>query len=181
MQEHNLLFLLVNKALFSKNSYEYTWNTKKITYQSRGTESIYAIAKRYNVSATDIKSWNIIKGTKLNPGKRITLYVTEKKKINDNSETVLVEDEKDENDISDETYKKGIAYKPEIKRPESKPKPVENKAILSEANKVYKVRQGDTLYAISKEHGMTLQQLLELNKLSSSSVIKPGEKLIISQ
>jgi len=162
----------------SGNPYEYTWNTKKITYQPRHTESIYAIAKRYDVSASDIKSWNIIRGSKVNAGKRITLYVTEKKKINDNAESVMAVDE---NDISDETYKKGIAYKPEIKRPVTKPKPVENRAAIIEANKVYKVRQGDTLYAISKEHGMTLKELLELNKLSSSSVIKPGEKLIISQ
>jgi LysM repeat protein len=39
----------------------------------------------------------------------------------------------------------------------------------------YRVVKGDTLFAIAKEHGITLQKLQEINKFSSNHVIKAGD------
>lgn len=43
----------------------------------------------------------------------------------------------------------------------------------------YTVKKGDTLYGIAKKNGMTVPELLALNNLDSSVVIKAGQKLKI--
>jgi LysM repeat protein len=44
----------------------------------------------------------------------------------------------------------------------------------------YEVRRGDTLYAIAKTHGISMDQLLKLNKLKRNAEIEPGQKLLVS-
>ncbi len=55
-------------------------------------------------------------------------------------------------------------------------------ATLSAATptKDYTVVKGDTLYSIAKKNGMTLAELMALNNLDNSSVIKVGQKLKIA-
>ncbi|MEA1949595.1 MAG: LysM peptidoglycan-binding domain-containing protein [Thermodesulfobacteriota bacterium] len=43
----------------------------------------------------------------------------------------------------------------------------------------YTVRPGDTLYRISRTHGLTVKKLRILNKLSDKAVINPGQKLLV--
>ncbi|MCK4860092.1 MAG: LysM peptidoglycan-binding domain-containing protein [Candidatus Omnitrophica bacterium] len=43
----------------------------------------------------------------------------------------------------------------------------------------YTVRPGDTLYRISRTHGLTVKKLRILNKLSDKAVIHPGQKLLV--
>lgn len=54
----------------------------------------------------------------------------------------------------------------------SRQKPRNNQAAAS-----YKVTAGDNLYRIAVRHGMTLNQLLELNGLQPNSKIVPGSTL----
>lgn len=44
---------------------------------------------------------------------------------------------------------------------------------------VYTVQKGDTVYSIAKKNGMTVAELLSLNNLDNSAVIKVGQKLKI--
>ena len=41
----------------------------------------------------------------------------------------------------------------------------------------YTVKQGDTLYSISRRHGLTVDRICELNGISPSDPIKPGQTL----
>lgn len=43
----------------------------------------------------------------------------------------------------------------------------------------YTVRSGDTLYRISRTHGLTVKKLRILNKLSDKAVIHPGQELLV--
>jgi len=43
----------------------------------------------------------------------------------------------------------------------------------------YTVRSGDTLYGISRTHGLTVKKLRILNKLSDKAVIHPGQELLV--
>ncbi|RZB31200.1 MAG: hypothetical protein SRB2_04725 [Desulfobacteraceae bacterium Eth-SRB2] len=43
----------------------------------------------------------------------------------------------------------------------------------------YTVRPGDTLYRISRTHGLTVKKLRILNKLSDKAVIHPGQELLV--
>ncbi|AOS46408.1 Muramidase-2 precursor [Lacunisphaera limnophila] len=55
------------------------------------------------------------------------------------------------------------------------PKPVENVAPVS----TYTVERGDSLWSISKKHGLTVAELAKANSLASGVALKPGRKLII--
>lgn len=55
--------------------------------------------------------------------------------------------------------------------PPAKPKKKETTA------KFHEVRAGETLYGISRNVGLTLDQLRSYNKLSSTDTIRPGQKL----
>lgn len=44
----------------------------------------------------------------------------------------------------------------------------------------YQVQPGDTLYGISRQHNLTLEELLKLNNLARDSVIKSGQTLIVA-
>jgi membrane-bound lytic murein transglycosylase MltF len=41
------------------------------------------------------------------------------------------------------------------------------------------VRSGETLYGISRKYGLTVKELTRLNRISTSTIIKPGDKLKI--
>lgn len=57
-------------------------------------------------------------------------------------------------------------------------KPQQASATAQAANShVYVVKSGDTLYDISRKHGITWQQLGQLNKLTNPHRIYPGQKL----
>jgi len=45
----------------------------------------------------------------------------------------------------------------------------------------YVVQNGDSLTAIARKHGMSLWQLCKLNKLTTKSTIRPGQKLYLSK
>ena len=45
------------------------------------------------------------------------------------------------------------------------------------AGQYHVVQQGETLYSISKQYGLTVEQLTRLNKLSKGSPIQPGQRL----
>jgi peptidoglycan lytic transglycosylase D len=44
----------------------------------------------------------------------------------------------------------------------------------------YKVRKGDTVYSIAKRHGLSAEELRELNDLSKRSKLHPGQRIRVS-
>jgi LysM repeat protein len=45
--------------------------------------------------------------------------------------------------------------------------------------KYHQVKAGETLYSISKQYGLTVEELLKLNRMEAGSVIVTGQKLIV--
>lgn len=52
-------------------------------------------------------------------------------------------------------------------------------AAQPEAERVYIVKRGDTLWAIARAHGTTWQKLAELNKLRNPDLIFPGQRILL--
>ena len=57
------------------------------------------------------------------------------------------------------------------------PKPAKKAAPKAAAT--YTVARGDTVWAIAQRHGKSVDQVLSANRLSRSSIIYPGQKLVI--
>lgn len=48
-------------------------------------------------------------------------------------------------------------------------------------NNIYVVQPGDSLYVISKEYGLTVDQLVELNGINASDLIYPGDTIALDE
>lgn len=131
-------------------------------------EQLSSIARKYNCTIADLKSWNRIRKNKLVTGQRLTVYVEQK------TEKLAAKPTQDKNTIA-----------------ENKSKTEEN-ALVSEAKSVevvktsaqenvkfayHTVQPGDTLWNIAKRYdGMTVQQIKKINRLSTNE-LKVGTKL----
>lgn len=73
------------------------------------------------------------------------------------------------------------AESPPLKPEAAAPKPPATAAKIekSSAAKVYLVQKGDTLYSISRKHGVPVEQILKLNRVSAKDPIRPGQKLTL--
>ena len=58
-----------------------------------------------------------------------------------------------------------------------------NKLVASRTKKdrYHEVRQGDSLFKIAQKHGITVEELCRLNKITSKTVIRPGQKLLVAR
>ncbi len=57
--------------------------------------------------------------------------------------------------------------------------PVVKSSASKSVVKTHVVKKGETLYSISKQYGLSVAQLMTLNKVSKGAVINPGQKLKI--
>jgi membrane-bound lytic murein transglycosylase D len=48
------------------------------------------------------------------------------------------------------------------------------------ADEYYEVSQGDTLYSIARRHGLSVEELLDLNRMGGDSTIHPGQRLRVT-
>ena len=60
------------------------------------------------------------------------------------------------------------------------PKPTPEKTTLQAEARYHEVRRGETLFRISKDYGLSLEQLCRLNQITPDTPIQPGQKLLIS-
>jgi hypothetical protein len=51
----------------------------------------------------------------------------------------------------------------------------------TEEEQYHEVLQGDSLFKIAQKHGITVEELCFLNKITSKTVIRPGQKLIVAE
>ncbi|MCS7278893.1 MAG: LysM peptidoglycan-binding domain-containing protein [Thermodesulfobacteriaceae bacterium] len=76
------------------------------------------------------------------------------------------------------TSKSNLISKSSFKNKRKKYKVLENNSFQNLT--YYEVKKGDTLYSIAKRHGISVEELKNLNNLGNSA-LKPGQKLIISK
>jgi LysM repeat protein len=60
------------------------------------------------------------------------------------------------------------------------PKPTPVKTTPQTKAKYHEVRRGETLFRISKDYGLSLEQLCRLNQITPDTPIHPGQKLLVS-
>jgi membrane-bound lytic murein transglycosylase D len=110
---------------------------RKLQYHTiKSGESLGKIADKYNVSISNLKSWNNIKGTTIQAGKKLKIY--------SNKKIVIKSEAKSNNDGT------------------------------------YTVKNGDSLFSISKQFpGVSIDDLKKWNDISSDN-IQPGMKLKIN-
>jgi cell wall-associated NlpC family hydrolase len=122
-------------------------------YQVKKGDSLYLIGRRSGVSVKELQRLNGLKGDALKPGQ------------------VLLLGRK-----ATPAGGKGAAEKPSA-APAVRPAPAADSTVTAAT---YKVKKGDSLYAIARSNGLTVLELKRLNGLKSDT-LKPGQKLLLAK
>lgn len=124
-----------------------------IKYKVKKGDTLTSLAKRYNTTVEEIKRLNKFKKQKaLKPGQVIMLSAR--------NET------KQQNSDSDKT---------DLKKGSKKSKDT----TTNTGSKTYTVRKGDNLEVIAKKNGLSLDKILEINKLAKDDSIHPGQVIVV--
>jgi len=136
----------------------------QISHLIKKGEQLSSIARKYGVSVTDIKTWNLIGKKGLRPGRRLVIYKAEKVVPPVNAtETKTTENPTAENN-SQTTENKQLAENHPILRPST-----------------YLVRKGDTFYKIAMDFSISVEDLLALNGLLKGASLQVGQKLKVTK
>jgi membrane-bound lytic murein transglycosylase D len=140
-------------------------NRDKIIYTVKSGDNLGYISEWYHVKISDIRYWNNVHGNMIRVGQKLNIYVPKGSAAKYN----------DINKLSFEEKQRKIG-KTISKAPETK-----TTTESTNTNYVYyKVRSGDTLWEIAKKHqGVTENDIMELNNISSGRSLKAGQVIKI--
>ena len=136
----------------------YLSNRDVVEYVVKKGETIGSIAKKYHMSASDLKALNGLTKNYVKPKKRLLVYVgAPKGKIPENYAYLG-------NPPAEKTVKPSKENTP----------PKE-----SSSSDFHVVKSGESLGKISQQYGCTVDDLMKWNNLKSSTIV-PGQKIIVS-
>lgn len=148
-------------AMLARNTPGSTYGRKRITYRVRSGDVLGKIAMRYHVRVSDLRKWNRIRGNMIRIGQRLNIWVLP-----------------DYSSKTRDIYTSGTAVKQKSVRKIAKSEPSDNET-QDQNGKYYQVRNGDTLWDISKMYNdLSIEKIKKLNNLEGNK-IKPGQKLLI--
>lgn len=154
-------------------------------------ETLYSIAQQYNVEVEQLKRWNDVDANGLSVGQSLVIRTSPA-----NRDSIVHEVEKQETLFSiSKKYNVSIAEIKSWNNLESNNLTVGQKLTIypseknsgqksivvdkkTEQNTYYTVKSGDSLYRIAQEHNMSVEELKQLNDLSSNT-IRVGQKLTV--
>ncbi|TDB65805.1 LysM peptidoglycan-binding domain-containing protein [Arundinibacter roseus] len=168
---------------------DYVYTTKRTKHTVRSGETLSSISNKYGVSIADVKSWNRMRSTKLLRGQKLTIVrkvrtatprpieAVASAKTTETSPTkpVLTEPVNEATSKTDGEEEIALAdeEEEEADAPVAKPKTKKGQPL------VHLVKKGETLAAISRTYGVTVDELKERNDLSNGTIF-PGQKLEVA-
>lgn len=139
---------------------------KPTSYKVMRGDTLASISDKFNVPVDSIKNMNKIRGNKIIPGMKLKIMPTSEAVAKvETSSTPAVEQAE-----SKVNSKASIVPAAPKKERSSKP-----------SSGAYKVRGGDTLYAIAAKNKMSVAEIAALNNMSRSSTLKAGMTLKLSK
>lgn len=132
-------------------------------------ETLWSISQKYGIKLSSLKSKNRIRrDNELKVG--MVLNLQESRKRGEEIQIIPVSSPKVQNTV--------VAQAPERKETVVQQSPVtDSKSTSSQIT--HTVSPGETVFAISKRYGVTMDQLKNWNKIGSQNIISVGQKLVI--
>ncbi len=125
----------------------------QITHTVEPGETLFSISRRYNVTIAEIQQWNNLENPNLSTGMELRIF----RPINNQQEQEAIE-------------------------PEAAEEPEQRESIVRQRegglNTYYIVRSGDSLYRIANQHGLSVNELKELNNLETD-MLRVGQRLTV--
>ena len=162
----------VVKALANYIGVPYSLNEESDYYVVKKGDSLWSIAKKYNMTVDELKSINNLKSNLLSIGQRLKI-----KESNDNQNIYIVKK-------GDTLYKIANMYGTTVDNLKALNNLKNNnlsigqKLIVPSKNKIYIVQKGDSLWSIAIKYDTTVDSIKRNNNLSTN-VLQIGQKLKI--
>lgn len=162
----------VVKALANYIGVPYSLNEETDYYVVKKGDSLWSIAKKYNMTVDELKSINNLKSNLLSIGQRLKI-----KESNDNQNIYIVKK-------GDTLYKIANMYGTTVDNLKALNNLKNNnlsigqKLIVPSKNKIYIVQKGDSLWSIARKYDTTVDSIKRNNNLSTN-VLQIGQKLKI--
>ncbi|MBQ3435723.1 MAG: LysM peptidoglycan-binding domain-containing protein [Bacilli bacterium] len=157
-----------------------SYSTDGDTYIVKKGDTLYSIARRYNMSVDNLKTLNNLTSNEIQIGQ--VLKVSNKDQLNKDVIVYIVQRGDSLYKISKmfgttiESIKRLNNLSSDIITPGQEL--VINENIPVGENNYYVVKKGDTLYGIAKNNNITVDDLIKTNNLTSL-ILKVGDKLIV--
>ncbi len=137
------------------------WNPDDYTVKSGDT--VYSIAWRYEIDTEDFAAWNNLSESQLiKPGQR--LHTRKPWNFDASRKSVSTEET---------SYERNLAYAPESSA-------ASHSAAQNYPDQPWvKASKGDSLYAISRRYGVSVERLAQLNQLKKPYLIHPGQTVFL--
>ena len=134
------------------------------TYKVEKGDTLYSISRKYQITVAELRAANnLSENDIIKIGQKLIIPTADI-----STAAALVSD-----NTKKESAEKTPAEKAAAQKEEAQSKALEN------ATTVYVVQKGDTLYAIARKCGLSVAELVSLNNMDTSTVIKVGQKLKI--
>lgn len=162
----------VVKALANYIGVPYSLNEESDYYVVKKGDSLWSIAKKYNMTVDELKSINNLKSNLLSIGQRLKI-----KESDDNQNIYIVKK-------GDTLYKIANMYGTTVdnlkalNNLKSNNLSIGQKLIVPSKNKIYIVQKGDSLWSIARKYDTTVDSIKRNNNLSTN-VLQIGQKLKI--
>lgn len=124
-------------------------------------DTLMALSRKFNTSVDSIKSANGLRSDVITPGQKLTIP-SQKTAPAENTQKVADAGSATKTDDQKPTYE----YDNELLK-------------TDETYGYYTVRKGDNLYALGQDFFTNMAELQRLNRLGSSTIIHPGDDLIV--
>ncbi len=183
-------------------------NAQTLYHKVKPDETLYGIAKQYGTGIKSLKAWNDLKSNNIETGQKIRVQEPEKQNVEtkENKASTKAPDKNDDkptyHTVADgETlYQISVNYnipvsklkalndmdKNEVEigqklrlQPEGDDK-TEKKPDEGNKRSFHRVKQGETLYGIAKQHDMAVDKLKSINDLPNNNV-DIGQKLYLEE
>jgi len=176
------------------------------THTVQAGETLYSIARQYEVTVRELREWNSLSGNEIAVGQ--TLIVARREPASPGSGDAVVHEVEEQETLFSISKQYGVSIAElkawnnlednnlsvgqELKiyrsdndtgaRPDggSEDSLVDNTPVPVSANTYYTVKSGDTLYRIARDHNMTVDELKALNDLTSNT-IRIGQRLTVNK
>lgn len=159
-------YIIRNPKKYSRSYNQHTppkGNYAKIYYTVKDGDNLGYIAEWFDVRASDLRYWNNIRGNLIHTGQKLLIYVPQ-------------------NNLS--YYKKinSMSFEQKQNLSQTTPEQTTKGSTKKDQYIYYKVKEGDTLWEISKQFkNVSDRDILRLNDLNSGRDLKAGDVIRIKK
>ena len=173
---------------------------EKITHTVRPGESLWAIARKYGATVTQLKKWNGLRSDRISPGQKLVVYASGTKYAGGSGTSgkkgktkkvvhvvrsgeslwsiarkygTTVNDIKRWNKLGSSTLR--VGQKLVLYVGGGGTSSTNNKKVV-----VHTVKRGETLWQIARKYGANPDTILKANNITDPTKLKPGDKLTIT-